>query len=180
MEQQEGTSQTLPKEWRYVSSHPKDLILGDPSRGVTTISSFRNTCEHAALISQIELKSFVDAENDESWIMAMQEELNQFERNNMWELVPNPEHQSIIGTKWVFRNKMDESGVVVRNKARLVAQGYNQEEGIDFDETFAPVARLESIRMLLAYACHKDFILYQMDVKSAFFNDYILEEVYVK
>ncbi|KAH9698132.1 hypothetical protein KPL71_023896 [Citrus sinensis] len=84
------------------------------------------------------------------------------------------------GTKWVFRNKIDESGVVVRNKARLVAQDYNQEEGIDFDETFAPVARLESIRMLLAYACHKDFILYQMDVKSAFLNGYIMEEVYVK
>ncbi|KAH9783400.1 Integrase catalytic domain-containing protein [Citrus sinensis] len=179
-EQNEGTSQTLPKEWRYVSSHPKDVILGDPSRGVTTRSSLRNTCEHAAFISQIEPKSFADAENDESWIMAMQEELNQFERNNVWELVPNPEHQSIIGTKWVFRNKMDESGVVVRNKARLVAQGYNQEEGIDFDETFAPVARLESIRMLLAYACHKDFILYQMDVKSAFLNGYIMEEVYVK
>ncbi|KAH9679831.1 hypothetical protein KPL71_026290 [Citrus sinensis] len=91
---------------------------------------------------------------------------------------PNVEQNE--GTKWVFRNKMDESGVVVRNKARLVAQGYNQEEGIDFDETFAPVARLESIRMLLAYACHKDFILYQMDVKSAFLNGYILEEVYVK
>ncbi|KAH9657663.1 CCHC-type domain-containing protein [Citrus sinensis] len=121
-----------------------------------------------------------DAENDESWIMAIQEELNQFERNNVWELVPNPEHQSIIGTKWVFRNKMDESSVIVRNKARLVAQGYNQEEGIDFDETFAPVARLESIRMFLAYACHKDFILYQMDVKSAFLNGYIMEEVYVK
>ncbi|KAH9697684.1 hypothetical protein KPL71_023711 [Citrus sinensis] len=179
-EQNEGTSQTLPKEWRYVSSHPKDVILGDLSRGVTTRSSLRNTCEHAAFISQIEPKSFADAENDESWIMAMQEELNQFERNNVYELVPNPEHQSIIGTKWVFRNKMDESGVVVRNKARLVAQGYNQEEGIDFDETFAPVARLESIRMLLAYACHKDFILYQMDVKSAFLNGYIMEEVYVK
>ncbi|KAH9763962.1 Integrase catalytic domain-containing protein [Citrus sinensis] len=179
-EQNEGTSQTLPKEWRYVSSHPKDVILGDPSRGVTTRSSLRNTCEHAAFISQIELKSFADVENDESWIMAMQEELNQFERNNVWELVPNPEHQSIIGTKWVFRNKMDESGVVIRDKARLVAQGYNQEERIDFDETFAPVARLESIRMLLAYACHKDFILYQMDVKSAFLNGYIMEEVYVK
>ena len=74
--------------------------------------------------------------------MAMQEELNQFERNNVWELVHKPEHQSIIDTKWVFRNKMDKSGVVVRNKARLVAQDYNQEEGIDFDETFAPVARL--------------------------------------
>ena len=76
----------------------------------------------------------------------------------MWELVSKPEHQSIIGIEWVFRNKMDESGVVVRNKARLVAQGYNQEKWIDFDETFAHVAMLESIRMLLAYACHKDFI----------------------
>ncbi|KAH9658634.1 hypothetical protein KPL70_023569 [Citrus sinensis] len=139
VEQNEGTSQTLPKEWRYVSSHPKDVILRDPSRGVTTRSSLRNTCEHAAFISQIEPKSFADAKNDESWIMAMQKDLNQFERNNVWELVPNLEHQSIIGTKWVFRNKMDESGVVVRNKARLVAQGYNQ-EGIDFDETFAPMA----------------------------------------
>ena len=98
----------------------------------------------------------------------------------MWELVPNLEHQSIIGIKWVFRNKMDESGVVVRNKGRLVAQGYNQEEGIDFDETFVPVARLESIRMLLAFACYKNFILYQMDVKIVFLNGYIMEEVYVK
>ncbi|KAH9763082.1 Integrase catalytic domain-containing protein [Citrus sinensis] len=180
VEQNEGTFQTLPKEWRYVSSHRKDVILGDPSRGVATRSSLRNTCEHVAFISQIEPKSFADAENDESWIMAMQEELNQLERTNVWESVPNPEHQSIIGIKWVFRNKMNESGVVVRNKARLVAQGYNQEEGIDFDETFAPVARLESIMMLLAYACHKDFILYQMDVKSAFLNGSIMEEVYVK
>ncbi|KAH9671627.1 Integrase catalytic domain-containing protein [Citrus sinensis] len=125
MEQYEGTSQTLPKEWMYVSSHPKDVILGDPSRGVTTRSSLRNTCEHNAFIFQIEPKSFADAENDESWIMIMQEELNQFERNNVWELVHKLEHQSVIGTKWIFRNKMDESDVVVRNKARLVAQGYN-------------------------------------------------------
>ncbi|KAH9679772.1 hypothetical protein KPL71_026267 [Citrus sinensis] len=162
------------------NSKGKILGIGDPSRGITTRSSLRNTCEHAVFISQIEPKSFADAKNDESWIMAMQEELNQFERNKVWELVPKPEHQSIIGTKLVFRNKMDESGVVVRNKARLVAQGYNQEEGIDIDETFAPVARLESIRMLLAFACHKDFILFQMDVKSAFLNGYIMEEVYVK
>ncbi|KAH9744129.1 hypothetical protein KPL70_003555 [Citrus sinensis] len=162
------------------NSKGKILEIGDPSRGITTRSSLRNTCKHAAFISQIERKSFADAENNESWIMAMQEELNQFERNKVWELVPKPEHQSIIGTKWVFRNKMDESGVVVRNKARLVAQGYNQEEGIDFYETFAPVARLESIRMLLAFACHKDFILFQTDVKSAFLNGYIMEEVYVK
>ena len=125
MEKQECISQTLPKEWRYVFSHPKNLILGDPSQGITTRSSLRIACEHVAFISQIEPKSFADAENDESWIMAIQEELNQFERNNVSELVPKPEHQSIIGTKWVFRNKMDESGVLVRNKDRLVAQGYN-------------------------------------------------------
>ncbi|KAL5545088.1 hypothetical protein UlMin_008872 [Ulmus minor] len=113
-------------------------------------------------------------------ILAMQEELNQFERNDVWELVPRPKDQTVIGTKWVFRNKVDESGVVTRNKARLVAQGYNQEEGIDYEETFAPVARLESIRMLLAFACFKDFILFQMDVKSAFLNGFIIEEVYVE
>ncbi|GJX94914.1 retrovirus-related pol polyprotein from transposon TNT 1-94 [Tanacetum coccineum] len=86
---------------------------------------------------------------------------------------------TIIGTKWVFRYKLDENGVVSRNKARLVAQGYNQQEGIDYDETYAPVARLESIRILLAYACALDFKLFQMDVKSAFMNGFINKEVYV-
>ncbi|GKB67333.1 retrovirus-related pol polyprotein from transposon TNT 1-94 [Tanacetum coccineum] len=94
---------------------------------------------------------------DESWIVAMQEELNQFIANDYWELVPQPKNITIIGTKWVFRNKLDENGIVSRNKARLVAQGYNQQEGIDYDETYAPVARLESIRILLAYACALDF-----------------------
>ncbi|GJT71912.1 retrovirus-related pol polyprotein from transposon TNT 1-94 [Tanacetum coccineum] len=109
----------------------------------------------------------------------MQEELNQFISNDVWELVPNPKNMTIIGTKWVYRNKLDENGVVSRNKARLVAQGYNQQEGIDYDETYAPVARLESIRILLAYACALDFRLFQMDVKSAFLNGFINEEVYV-
>ncbi|GJZ38528.1 retrovirus-related pol polyprotein from transposon TNT 1-94 [Tanacetum coccineum] len=112
-------------------------------------------------------------------VMAMQEELNQFKTNEVWELVPNPMDMTIIGTKWVYRNKLDENGVVTRNKARLVAQGYNQQEGIDYDETYAPVARLESIRILLAYACALDFKLHQMDVKSAFLNGFINEEVYV-
>ena len=85
-------------------------------------------------------------------------------------LVLKPKHHSVTGTKWVFRNKMDEFNVVVRNKTRLVPQRYNQEKGIDFDEIFALIARLESIRLLLVFACHKDFILYQMDVKSAFFS----------
>ncbi|GJS72831.1 copia protein [Tanacetum coccineum] len=118
-----------------------------------------------------EPKNVNEALGDESWIVAMQEELNQFIANDVWELVPQPKNMTIIGTKWVFRNKLDENGVVSRNKARLVAQGYNQQEGIDYDETYAPVARLESIRILLAYACALDFKLFQMDVKSAFLNE---------
>jgi hypothetical protein len=94
-------------------------------------------------------------------------------------LVPRP-NQNVVGTKWVFRNKQDEHGVVTRNKARLVAKGYSQVEGLDFGETYAPVARLESIRMLLAYATYHGFKLYQMDVKSAFLNGPIKEEVYVE
>ncbi|GJZ03174.1 retrovirus-related pol polyprotein from transposon TNT 1-94 [Tanacetum coccineum] len=120
-----------------------------------------------------------EALGDKSWIVAMQEELNKVVANDVWELVPQPRNMKIIGTKWVFRNKLDENGVVSRNKARLVAQSYNQQEGIDYDETYAPVARLESIRILLAYACALDFKLFQMDVKSAFLNGFINEEVYV-
>ncbi|GJU98547.1 retrovirus-related pol polyprotein from transposon TNT 1-94 [Tanacetum coccineum] len=120
-----------------------------------------------------------EALGDESWIVAMQEELNQFVANNVWELVPQPRNMTIIGTKWVFRNKLDENNIISRNKARLVAQGYNQQEGIDYDETYAPVARLKSIRILLAYAFALDFKLFQMDVKSTFLNGFINEEVYM-
>ncbi|GKB00142.1 retrovirus-related pol polyprotein from transposon TNT 1-94 [Tanacetum coccineum] len=120
-----------------------------------------------------------EALGDESWIVTMQEELNQCIANDVWELVPQPKNMTIIGTKWVFRNKLDENGVVSRNKARLVAQGYNQKEGIDYNETYALVARLESIRIFLAYACALDFKLFQMDVKNTFLNGFINEEVYV-
>ena len=103
-------------------------------------------------------------------VEAMQEELQEFKRNQVWRLVPRPRLKSVIGTRWVFRNKVDEQGSVIRNKARLVAQGYNQREGIDYDETYAPVARLEAIRLLIAFASFKGFTLYQMDVKTAFLN----------
>jgi hypothetical protein len=116
---------------------------------------------------------------DPDWIIAMQEELNNFTRNEVWSLVQRPK-QNVIGTKWVFRNKQDEHGVVTRNKARLVAQGFTQVEGLDFGETYVPVARLESIRILIAYATNHDFKLYQMDVKSAFLNGPLQERVYVE
>jgi hypothetical protein len=120
-----------------------------------------------------------DALRDSDWVLAMQEELNNFRRNEVWHLVPRP-NQNVVGTKWVFRNKQNEHGVVTRNKARLVAKGYSQVEGLDFGETYAPVARLESIRILLAYATHHGFKLYQMDVKSVFLNGPIKEELYVE
>ncbi|GJR55124.1 copia protein [Tanacetum coccineum] len=98
----------------------------------------------------------------------MQEELLQFKLQEVWTLVDLPNGKRAIGSKWVFRNKKDERGIVIRNKARLVAQGYTQEEGINYDEVFAPVARIKAIRLFLAYASFKDFVVYQMDVKSAF------------
>ena len=106
--------------------------------------------------------------------------MNQFERNEVWDLIERPKDHPIIETKWVFRNKLDENGVVTRNKARLVAKGYNQEEGIDFDETFVLVARLIAIRMLLAFSSIMNIKLYQMDVESTFLNGVINEEVYVE
>ena len=110
----------------------------------------------------------------------MHEELHQFVRNDVRELVPRPKGVNVIGTKWIFKNKSDEHGTVIRNKFRLVAQGYTQVEEVDFDETFAPVARLESIRILLAIASHLNFKLHQMDVKSVFLNGMLQEEVYVE
>jgi hypothetical protein len=130
-------------------------------------------------VSSIEPFRVEEALQDPNWVLAMQEELNNFKRNEVWSLVPRLK-QNVVGTKWVFRNKQYEHGVVTRNKARLVAKGYAQVAGLDFEETFAPVARLESIRILLAYAAHHSFRLFQMDVKSAFLNGPIKEEVYVE
>jgi hypothetical protein len=105
--------------------------------------------------------------------------LKNFKRNQVWSLVERPK-QNVVGTKWVFRSKQDEHEVVTRNKARLVAKSYSQVKNLNFDETVAPIARLESIHILLLYATHHDFKLYQMDVKSAFMNGPIKEEVYVE
>ncbi|GJU87989.1 retrovirus-related pol polyprotein from transposon TNT 1-94 [Tanacetum coccineum] len=159
-------------------NHPLENVIKNLNQR-TLRSQAQNQSNFFCFISTIEPKNVNEALGDESWIVAMQEELNQFIANDVLELVPQSKNMTIIGTKWVFRNKLDENGIVSRNKARLVAQGYNQQEGIDYDETYAPVARLESIRILLAYACALDFKLFQMDVKSAFLNGFINEEVYV-
>jgi hypothetical protein len=164
---------------RVQKNHPKELIIGNPDQGITNRRS-SDVIENSCFVSMFEPKNVKEALTDEFWIEAMQEELNQFKRSEVWDLVPRPDSVNIIGTKWIYKNKYDEKGIITKNKARLVAQGYTQVEGLDFEETFAPVPRLESIRLLLVVACILKFNLYQMDVKSAFLNGYLHEEVYVE
>jgi hypothetical protein len=174
------------KSWVRLN-HPPQQLLGNldegrrlRSRVIQPASEVANQVSYSCYLTQTEPKKVDEALQDEGWVSAMHDELHQFTRNDVWTLVPRSAEQNIIGTKWIFKNKTDEHGTVVRNKACLVAQGYTQIEGVDFDETFAPVARLESIRILLSIACHLDFKLYQMDVKSAFLNGVLQEEVYVE
>nr|GFC85811.1 Gag-Pol polyprotein [Tanacetum cinerariifolium] len=129
-----------------------------------------------------EPKSIKEAMTDSAWIEAMQEELHQFDRLQIWELVDKPFGKSIIRLKWLkwlWKNKKDEDQTVIRYKARLVAKRYAQEEGIDFEELFAPVARLEAVWIFISYAAHKSFPIYQIDVKTSFLNGPLKEEVYV-
>ncbi|GJY83005.1 putative ribonuclease H-like domain-containing protein [Tanacetum coccineum] len=136
-------------------------------------------CLFSCFLSQVEPKKISDALEDESWVDAMQDELLQFKIQKVWILVDLPKGKKIIGLKWVYRNKKDERGIVIRNKARLVSQGHTQEEGIDYDEVFAHVAWIEAMRIFLAFASYMGFIVYQMDVKSAFLYGTIDEELYV-
>ncbi|KAM0916349.1 hypothetical protein ACQ4PT_010232 [Festuca glaucescens] len=161
--------------------HTLDKVVGDLRKQMTTRRQLANFSDHQAYISMVEPKKVFDALEDPDWLDAMHEELNNFKRNKVWRLVEKPKDcRNVIGTKWVFKNKQDEHDIVIRNKARLVAQGFSQVEGIDFGETYAPAARLESIRILLAYASHHNFKLQQMDVKSAFLNGPLKELVFVK
>ncbi|GKE01376.1 putative ribonuclease H-like domain-containing protein, partial [Tanacetum coccineum] len=155
---------------RIHKDHPKDHIIGDINSATQTRRMTKITEEHAMVIQAL---------TDPIWIEAMQEELLQFKLQKVWTLVDLPKGKRAIGTKWVYRNKKDERGIVVRNKSRLVAQGYTQEEGINYVEVFAPVARIEAIRLFMAYASFIGLIVYQMDVKSAFLYGTIKEEVYV-
>ncbi|GKC51536.1 retrovirus-related pol polyprotein from transposon TNT 1-94 [Tanacetum coccineum] len=136
-------------------------------------------CMFALTVSTVEPKNIKEEKADSAWIIAMQDELHQFDRLKVWELVDKPFGKMIIKLKWLWKNKKDEDQTVIRNKARLVAKGYAQEEGIDFEESFAPVARLEAVRIFVAHAAHKSFPIYQMDVKTAFLNGPLKEEVYV-
>nr|GFB24441.1 Gag-Pol polyprotein [Tanacetum cinerariifolium] len=134
---------------------------------------------YALTVSTAEPKNIKEAMVDSAWIEAMQEKLHQFDRLQVWELVDKPFGKSIIRLKWLWKNKKGEDQTVIRNKARLVAKGYAQEEGIDFEESFTPVACLEAVQIFIAYAVHKSFPIYQMDVKMTFLNGPLKEEVYV-
>ncbi|GKD61004.1 retrovirus-related pol polyprotein from transposon TNT 1-94 [Tanacetum coccineum] len=136
-------------------------------------------CMFALTVSTAEPKNIKEAMADSAWIEAMQEELHQFDRLQVWELVDKPFGKTVIKLKWLWKNKKDEDQIVISNKARLVAKRYAQEEGIDFKESFAPVARLEAVRIFVAYVAHKSFLIYQIDMKTAFLNGPLKEEVYV-
>lgn len=179
-EKEDGEIEFNPRNsWLTNGLSPIDII-GDPRQGVKTRRQIENVLSHLCFTSQIEPKKVKKALEDPDWINAMEEELNQFKRHDVWYLTERPSDKNVIGTKWIFKNKVDEHGTITRNKARLVVKGYAQIEWIDFEETFAPVARLESIRILLSIACYLKFKLYQMDVKRAFLNGALQEEVFVE
>ncbi|GJZ87699.1 putative ribonuclease H-like domain-containing protein [Tanacetum coccineum] len=186
---------------KFLKDHPQDQVIGSLKTPVqirhmtkineehglfSSVHKLRRTnhkdfqnCLFACFLSQMEPKKPVQALKDPSWVEAMQDELLQFKLLKVWTLVDLPRDKWSIGTKWVFRNKKDEIDIVVKKKAILVAQGHTQKEGIDYDEVFVPIARIEAIRLFLAYASFKDFIVYQMDVKSTFLYEKIDEKVYV-
>ncbi|GJU51932.1 putative ribonuclease H-like domain-containing protein [Tanacetum coccineum] len=167
---------------KWTKDHPLENIIGELARPVSTRLQLHEQalfCYYDAFLTAVEPKTYKDALTQACWIEAMQEELNEFERLEVWELVPRPDNVMVITLKWIYKVKLDELGGILKNKARLVARGYRQEEGIDFEESFAPVARLEAIRIFLAFAAHMNMVVYQMDVKTAFLNGNLWEEVYV-
>ncbi|GKA01446.1 retrovirus-related pol polyprotein from transposon TNT 1-94 [Tanacetum coccineum] len=152
--------QVQPSTHIWTKDHPLDQVIGDPSKPVMThqrLHTDSEVCMYALTVSTIEPKNIKEAMADHSWIESMQDELNQFERLQVWELVPRPEGKNVIALKWLWKNKCDAENIVVRNKSRLVAKGYKQEEGIDFEESFAPVARLEAVRMFIAFLIEHGF-----------------------
>nr|GEX68829.1 putative ribonuclease H-like domain-containing protein [Tanacetum cinerariifolium] len=174
--------QRHPCEHRRKKDHPLEQVIKNPSQSVRTrrlLESDGEMCMFVLTVSRTEPKNVKEAMADSAWIESMQEELHQFDRLDVWELVDRPLRKNVINMKWLWNNKRDEENTVIRNKSRLVAMGYAQKEGIDFKESFAPVARLEVVRLFIAYAAHKSFIVYQMDVKTAFLYGPLKEEVYV-
>nr|GEW60511.1 Gag-Pol polyprotein [Tanacetum cinerariifolium] len=172
--------QRYPSKHRWTKDHPLEQVIGNPSQLVRTrrqLESNAKMCMFTLIVSRTELKNIKEAMADSAWIESMQEKLHQFDRLDVWELVDRPLYTNVINLKWLTKNKHDEENIVIQNKSHLVAKGYAQKEGVDFEESFAPVARLEAVRLFIAYATHKSFTIYQMDVKIAFLYDPLKEEV---
>ncbi|GKA01850.1 retrovirus-related pol polyprotein from transposon TNT 1-94 [Tanacetum coccineum] len=147
---------------KWTKDHPLDNIIDELERPVSTRLQLHEQalfCYYDAFLTSVEPKNYKDALTQACWIEAMQEELNEFERLEVWELIPRPDKVMVITLKWIYKVKLDELGGILKNKDRLIARGYRQEEGIDFGESFAPVARLDAIRIFLAYAAHMNMIL---------------------
>nr|GEY57806.1 retrovirus-related Pol polyprotein from transposon TNT 1-94 [Tanacetum cinerariifolium] len=162
--------------------HPLKQVIGNPSQSVRTsrqLESDGEMCMFALTVSRTEPKNIKEAMADSAWIESIQEELHQFDRLDVWELVDRPLCTNIINMKWLWKNKRKEENTVIWNKSRLVDKGYAQKEGVDFEESFEPVTWLEAIRLFITYATHKSFTIYQMDVKTTFLYDPLKEEVYV-
>nr|GEW48697.1 Gag-Pol polyprotein [Tanacetum cinerariifolium] len=177
-----GKTHTIPSEHRWTKDHPLEQVIGNASQSVRTrrhLESDVEICMFALTISRTKPKNIKEAMADSAWIELMQEELYQFDRLDVWELVDRPLCTNVINLKWLWKNKRDEENTVIRNKSSLVAKGYAQKKRVDFEEAFAPVARLEAIRLFIAYAAHKSFTVYQMDVKTTFIYGPLKEEVYV-
>nr|GEX65141.1 hypothetical protein [Tanacetum cinerariifolium] len=172
--------QRYPSKHRWTKDHPLEQVIGNPSQSVRTrrqLESDAEMCIFAFTVSRTEPKNIKKAMADSAWIESMQEELHQFDRFDVWEIVDRPLCTNVINLKWLWKNKRNEENIVIQNKSRLVAKGYAQMEGVDFEESFAPVARLEAVRLFIAYTAHKSFTIYQMDVKTVFLYDPLKEEV---
>ncbi|GKD13702.1 retrovirus-related pol polyprotein from transposon TNT 1-94, partial [Tanacetum coccineum] len=167
---------------KWTKDHPLENIISELARPVSTRLQLHEQalfCYYDAFLTAVEPKTYKDALTQSCWFEAMQEELNELEHLGVCELVPRSDKVMVITLKWIYKVKPDELGGILKNKARLVASGYHQEEGIDFEESFALVARLEAIRIFLTFAAHMNMVIYQMDVKTAFLNGNLREEVYV-
>ncbi|GKE28761.1 retrovirus-related pol polyprotein from transposon TNT 1-94 [Tanacetum coccineum] len=171
-----------PKTPQLTKDHLIANVIGDPSRSVSTRKQLKIDgmwCYFDAFLTFVEPKNFKQAMTEPSWIDAMQEEIHEFERLQVWELVSCPDKVMWIKLKWIYKVKTNEFGRALKNKTRLVAQGFRQEEGIDFEESFALVARIEAIRIFVTNVTNKNMTIIQMDIKTAFINGKLKEEVYV-
>ncbi|GJW66315.1 retrovirus-related pol polyprotein from transposon TNT 1-94 [Tanacetum coccineum] len=175
------SSTTIDQDAPSTSHSPSSSVVQPPisHQELSSVESSSGDVSSAESTRKVKPKNFKTAMDEACWFEAMQEEIHKFDQLQVWELVPKPECVMVITLKWIYKVKLDAYGDVLKNKAQLVVKGYRQEEGIDFEESFAPVARIEAIRIFIANAANKNMIIYQMDVKTAFLNGELKEEVYV-